>query len=809
MTATRTLRGTQPNPSSAGGCPISATRPAAQPRRRRRTALFLAVLICALAAAWTSASSALASTGSVWWKLNQSSLPTHLPSGGEGVLTLTAINLGDTSTSGEVTISDALPVGLKVTEKANFEGELAPDVTFFAFGSGSKFDLGPAGPQGARKRCAVVGNRVACKYALEPLGEPPQPPVAPYEDLELQIHVKNEGAASGEQIVGEVTGGGTPSARAVKALDASTTPVQFGVEQFSLVPEEEAGGVQTQAGSHPFQLTTTFALNQNRDEGKPPALPRNLQFKLPPGLIGNAAAIPRCTDVQFRVRNPNGGSANECPPSTAVGVATLVVDEPTVLGFSTLPVPLFNLEPTQGEPARFGFEFAGSPVTLDTSVRTGTDYGVTVSVSNITELTNFIDTTVTFWGVPGDPAHDGSRGWACLAGGYGENFNGVCTLQKSPHPTPFLTLPTACDAPYTPTVSGESWPRRAAPGAELATVLLPEAKYSLTDGFGRALGITGCNQEPFAPFLEVAPDGQAASTPTGMAVHVRVPQEVSGNPVGVSSSNVKDITVAFPEGVTVNPAAADGLQACPESLAGFKGIETLASLPSVQSTIFSPELPEPLQPGVSTCQDAAKIGTVKIISPLLPAGQFIEGSLYLATPAPEGEAGKNPFDALVGEYILAKDPISGVVVKLPGNVSLDPVTGRITATFKNNPQLAFEDAEIHLFGGSRAPFSTPAHCGSYATSATFTPWSGGPAATSISTFQVLSGPNGTGCPGAALPFSPSLAAGSPNINAGAFSPLDTTIGREDGNQNIQQVTLHMAPGMSGILAGVPDRKSVV
>jgi hypothetical protein len=141
-------------------------------------------------------------------------------------------------------------------------------------------------------------------------------------------------------------------------------------------------------------------------------------------------------------------------------------------------------------------------------------------------------------------------------------------------------------------------------------------------------------------------------------------------------------------------------------------------------------------------------------------------------------------------------------VKLPGKVSLNQATGQIEATFENTPQLAFEDAELHFFGGERAPLATPAHCGAYTTNATFTPWSGGEPVKSQSSFQITSGPGGSPCPGGTLPFGPSLTAGTTNINAGSFSQLNTTIGREDGQQNIQSVQLHMPAGLSGILTGV-------
>jgi hypothetical protein len=799
----------------------------ARPPHKLAATLTAALLAClALGAALAAAP---ASALGPWWHLTSSVRPANIAPGGEGTLIVKAVNLGNEETSGPVTLNDLVPAGLKVQEE-EIEGAIVPKIDFLAFSSEGDQTTGQETGL-SRQLCSLTGQQVSCasvpssaaykahvQQLLKEFGITVPPftqeeyelfqkiveevidpqaqfeeefsiaPFQPYESLELRISVKDEGAASGAPNRAEVSGGGAPVRILERPVAISSEAPSFGVEELATVPEEEGGGVDTQAGSHPYQFTTDFSLKQTGDPEHPPALPRNLKFNLPAGFIGNATLLPQCSDLDFR-NIAKGGFEDLCPADTVVGVASVTVFEPTQLGLKTLSVPLFNLAPTNGEPARFGFEILGAAVALDTSVRTGTDYGISASVSNITQLDNFISSTVTFWGVPGDRSHDNARGWSCMLGGHWTQSGRQlpCIGSTETHPAPFLTMPSSCSRPFAASAEGLSWTD---PSKPVAIPLSREnAQYTLKDRFGQPLGISGCNKLAFDPSIEVQPDVSSASTPTGLSVHVKVPQEVSLGANGLASSSIKDTTLALPAGVSVSPSGADGLAACSEAQIGFLGIEAEGSPGGLApgTDVFTPDLPKEF------CPDSSKIGTVQFKVPVI--AHPLEGSVYLAAQT------QNPFGSLVAIYIVAEDKASGVLVKLAGEVSLSE-TGQLTTTFKNSPQAPLEEATFSFFGGARAPLTTPAHCGPYTTQATFTPWSESPPVSASSTFQITTGPGGGPCPGA-LPFAPSLAAGTTDIQAGAFSPLSTTITREDGNQDIQSVQLHLPPGLSGILAGIP------
>jgi hypothetical protein len=336
----------------------------------------------------------------------------------------------------------------------------------------------------------------------------------------------------------------------------------------------------------------------------------------------------------------------------------------------------------------------------------------------------------------------------------------------------------------------------------------------------------GCEKLDFSPTLTVTPDKPDASTSSGLAVNVKVPQETALNPVGLTEADVRDTTVVLPPGVALNPSSANGLEACSNALIGFEGFREYDTLPGIQTPTFFPRVPGGstallagenalFEAGVNFCANASKIGTVRIKTPLLE--HELTGAVYLAAQ----EA--NPFGSLMATYFVAEDPVSGATVKLPGEVTLcksvgeDPpnatgepipgvtcqAVGQVVTTLLNTPQFPVEEFEAHFFGGEKAPLTTPAYCGTYTTKTSFVSWSGETKSPSAP-MEITNGPNSGPCtyPGQALPFSPALTGGALNVNAGAFSPFTLTMNRSDGEQNMQSVEAHLPPGLSGILSNV-------
>ena len=249
---------------------------------------------------------------------------------GQGAIVLMARNLGAGLASGAtgdpIVISDVLPAGLEATA------------------------ISSAGT------CSL--SELKCTFTSV---------LHPYEQLTMTIRVRvKEPAGTVTTLPDEmrIEGGGAerPASR-TQALTISGTTTPFGVQQqtYQFEPYEQDGEPATQAGSHPFQLTTTLVLNQTGtpEAREPVALPQNLRFRLPLGLVGDAQATEQCTLSNFTAHEPVS-EVDLCPPGSVVGVASVTIDEPEVRHVTTLPVPVFNLVPSPGRARPLRFRRAGA-----------------------------------------------------------------------------------------------------------------------------------------------------------------------------------------------------------------------------------------------------------------------------------------------------------------------------------------------------------------------------------------------------------------------------------------------------------------
>jgi len=570
----------------------------------------------------------------------------------------------------------------------------------------------------------------------------------------------------------------------------------FGIDAFDVRIGNAAGGEFTAAAAHPYEVKTSVDFNSathpNPEIGeREPIQPaRSALVDLPPGFVGNPGGVEQCRVSDLAVTE-GSTPTSLCSAGSQVGSVVVHLKSQFFPSFAG-PLPLFNLVPPPGAAAHFGFNVLGSVITLQASVRRGGDYGLVVGSRGISQGLTVIGSDITFWGVPGDPSHTPER--AC-PGQPAPIAGPTCATGST---TSFLRMPTSCTGLGMPwAIHADSWfnpgsfdatryPNLSDPAWRSSSIVshaAPGYPHSPVDNdpslrWGPELPVTGCDEVPVKGKLTAQPTAIDTETPSGLDVHVEVPNPNLQSPGGITTSDVKEVKVAFPEGMTVNPSQAEGLGAC--------------SPAQYDSTELS------FHPTDKGCPSDSKIGTVEVKTPLLE--ETIPGDVYIATPY------ENPFGSLLALYTVLEEPQRGILIKLPGKVATDPETGQIAATFSDLPQLPFSSFDLRFKEGSRAPLVTPAACGTYETVAEFTGHSDpdGPPLLSKSSFEIARGIGGAPCPtGGKPPFKPGLIAGTRNNNAGSYSPFDLRLFRTDAEQQFTNFSIKLPPGLSGKLAGIP------
>jgi hypothetical protein len=544
-------------------------------------------------------------------------------------------------------------------------------------------------------------------------------------------------------------------------LAPAAAQADFGIKNLTAGAVNENGSINLQAGSHPFAFKLAWEMNQDAEE-RPEGTLREFVIDLPPGMVGNPQAVPRCSGAQFE------GVNTKCPVESQIGLA--VVREAT-FSEQVVASPIYNLTPPQGVPASIGFSIASNNVFNEASLRSS-DYGVRVSDITVPTSVEVQSVEARIWGVPalGSKKGEGHFGERCVTIG-----SEGCA--SSAAKVPFLSMPTSCTGPLKWTLSVKS-------------VQEPNSFQTATVesvGFGGTpRGLVGCEKPPFDPTISARLETVSSDSPTGLHFNLHIPQHNAPVPPEMpATAHLKDTVVTLPAGLAVNPSAAIGRTGCP--LTGPEGINL-------------PGSGEPAQSEPAKCPDASKVGTVEVQTPLID--HPLPGMVYLA------RQGENPFGSLIALYVEVNDPLSGIVVKLAGKVEPNPITGQLTATFENNPQVPFEDFDFNFFGGPGGALTTPSLCGTYTTSADLTPWTSpeGTDALRTDAFSISSGADGGPCPASEvqMPNGPGFKAGVVNMIAGAYSTFGVKLSRENGSQRFGALNTTLPSGVTANFSGVAE-----
>ncbi len=685
----------------------------------------------------------------------------HLPPGGQAIYSVLVENVGSAPTDGSaVTITDQLPSGLSLDSAGSQTLNL----------SGDSFNAAAA-------TCAP-GPPPSC---TAPTGTAITSILYPGEVYGMIVPVTVDAGLDGSDVTNHITvsGGGAAPASLDTTTPVSATDAPFDFTGAYTSFTDADAGPAAQAGSHPYQLTAFFQFNDvmlGADRSIPAASFKDLAVKLPPGVVVNPQATPKCTEAQLE-SHFSDNNVNDCPDASAVGYLRPLVH------IGPFPFPAVNgslndMEPPPGSPAEIAFQISpfGAPVYghIEGSVDSAGNYQLGGTLSDLSNYGVPSGADVELWGDPADPAHDYRRG-SC-EGGVTAQAAETCPVPHSSADVPFLSMPTSCAGdPLLTDFSANSWQD---PGNFVNT------SAPATDAAGNTFTTSGCAALDFQPTLQARPTTNVADSPTGLSVDLGVPQTDS---VGqLATAHLRKAVVTLPPGLVVNPSGANGLGACSSAQVGL-------------STPVGQADPIHFSADPAGCPDAAKIGTVQVDTPLLD--HPLPGAVYIAKPY------DNPFDSLLAIYIVVEDPSTGVVIKLAGHVVPDPQSGQLVTSFDQNPQLPFSHFKLSFFGGDHATLRTPATCGAYSTTSELTPYSApdtGAPTTPHDDYSIDQGPNGACAASAAdQPNAPSFDAGTVSPVAGQFSPFVLNLSRADGSQQFSKVITSPPPGLVAKLAGTP------
>ena len=123
------------------------------------------------------------------------------------------------------------------------------------------------------------------------------------------------------------------SVAALAALALAPGAGAFGLNEFDVTFTAADGATVTQAGSHPFAMTTSLQFESTPTEkgGQTfDAAAKDIVLGQLPGFVGNPTAMPRCSTADFLTATeiklqPTEPKVPDCPDATAVGTVAVTL----------------------------------------------------------------------------------------------------------------------------------------------------------------------------------------------------------------------------------------------------------------------------------------------------------------------------------------------------------------------------------------------------------------------------------------------------------------------------------------------------
>ena len=371
---------------------------------------------------------------------------------------------------------------------------------------------------------------------------------------------------------------------AVLALAALAAPASAKQD----IAEFSVASSSTQAGGH-----GDFISRLKLEAAGEPEVAKNLTVNLPEGIFGNPGAIFRCRAEDFIV--------NQCTPGSQVGVITISAN------YKGVPNTLLGTAPdlqhgshgarTKRPASPSSSRSSSAPIVVPISVRSNSDYGLRMTFSTITQSIALSEAKVTIWAFPASQDHDPER-FPPGKAGEPQNCSGEldASCNSAPFPRAGITVRPYTDNPSICT--GKPLTAK----LELTTYQDPTPTFATAD----YPATTGCENQKFDPVFNVKLTNSEADQPSGLDIQLKARQFLEGE--APSPSTLRSGILTLPEGLSINPDAADGQTSCSDAQAGF-GTDA---------------------PG--RCPDNSKIGTMEVTTPALDGP--LHGALYIGEPKP-------------------------------------------------------------------------------------------------------------------------------------------------------------------------------